>query len=160
MQTIELSTRLPVPPDELWAQVRRPALLVYVAKGLLGFEPLEPRTFPEVWEAGAYRTGLWAFGWFPVGWQVIGIEYPPSPHGRLVLRDNGYGPLIKTWDHFIEIVPDDGGSHYTDRVHIDAGWLTKPVSAFAMFFYRHRQERLRALAAEDFASLPQGRQSS
>lgn len=69
------------------------------------------------------------------------------------LRDNGYGPLIQVWDHWIEISPEGDGTRYVDRVTVEAGWLTPLISGFAKLFYSHRQRRWKALAAANFAAL-------
>ena len=94
---------------------------------------------------------MFLFGFIPIGWQVIGIELPATPLGRHMVRDNGYGPLIRRWDHWIEIEPEGRGTRYTDTVHIDAGLLTPLITAFATIFYRHRQRRWRELVKADFA---------
>ena len=82
------------------------------------------------------------------------ISYPEPPRdGVRVLRDNGYSPIIKRWDHWIEIEDVGGKTRYTDRVHIDAGLLTAPVAAFARVFYAHRQRRWRKLVRLGFRPL-------
>ena len=48
------------------------------------------------------------------------------------LRDAGYGPMFKTWDHRIEIAQRDGATRYADRITIDAGILTGPVAFFCV----------------------------
>lgn len=79
----------------------------------------------------------------------------PSPQGEArFIRDNGYGPLIKRWDHWITIAPGvDGTTSYTDRVVIEAGLLTPLIAGFARVFYANRQSRCRRLAATGFAAL-------
>jgi hypothetical protein len=75
---------------------------------------------------------------------------PEQPAGRYAVRDNGYGPLIKRWDHWIEINAEGTGTRYVDRVHIDAGVLTPLICGFARLFYAHRQRRWRRLVARNF----------
>ena len=150
MRTVELSTYLAAPPEVVWDHVQTPRLLHYVARGLLRFVP-RGRPFPARWHEGEFRTWMLLFGFLPIGWQAIGIELPVQPAGRFVVRDNGYGPLIRRWDHWIEITPEGAGTRYVDRVHIEAGLLTPLIWGFARLFYAHRQRRWRKLVASGFA---------
>jgi len=152
--TVELATHLDCTPDEAFAQVQRSVLLDHVAAPLIRFAP-RGRPFPLTWEPGEYRASLSLFGVIPIGWQAVVISLPePSGDVRFV-RDNGYGPLIRRWDHWIAIGPASGGegTRYIDQVTIDAGPFTPIVAAFARLFYAHRQRRWRALAANRFAAL-------
>lgn len=152
---IELSTLLDASPERIWEEVNRPSLLRYVAHPLVRFEPISPPTFPERWEEGEYRVRIWQFGIIPLGWQVIRIERPEGagPARRRQLRDNGSGALAWKWDHLITVEPEAGApgrTRYTDRVEIEAGALTVPVSIFARVFYGHRQRRWRYLVRSGF----------
>lgn len=150
MKTIELSTYLDANPATVREHVMRPALLDHVSAPLIRFKRLEPPELPETWEQGQYKVGMRLFGIIPIGWQVVGLELLP-PRGEIwSVRDNGHGALIRTWDHVIEVSPKGEGTHYTDRVTVDAGWLTAPVALFARIFYAHRQRRWRALVASGF----------
>ncbi|MCE2843225.1 MAG: hypothetical protein ACK44O_05930 [Novosphingobium sp.] len=149
MRTVELSTYLDAPPEQVWDHVQTSRLLHYVARGMIRFVPAGA-PFPERWTAGEYRTWMWLFGIIPLGWQAIGIELPPQEPGRHVVRDNGHGPLIRRWDHWIEITAEEEGTRYVDRVHIEAGLLTPLIWAFARLFYAHRQRRWRKLVAAGF----------
>lgn len=150
MATINLSTHLEAAPDEVWDHVTRSALLHYVARGFFSFRADEPAGFPKRWREGAYKTSISLMGVVPIGSQTIVIEYPPTHGATRVLRDNGYGPLIKKWDHRIEVSPDGRGAHYVDHVTIDAGLLTPLIVLLARQFYRHRQQRWRNLVARRF----------
>lgn len=150
MKTLTISTFLAASPEAVRDHVMRPALLHYVAKGMIRFAPVDPPAFPEKWERGQYKTKMYWKGFLPIGWQVIGIEPQPIKDGVWSMRDNGYGPMIKTWDHMIEVSPKDGGALYVDRITIDAGVLTPFVSLFAERFYKHRQKRWRKLVENQF----------
>lgn len=154
-RTVELTTKLACSAEEAWEWVRKPVLLEHITHPLMRFEFDEPVGPFETWPAGEHRAQLFAFGKIPIGWQVIGIEYPETEAGRFLLRDNGYSPMIKRWDHWIIITSGlvEGHATYTDRVHIEAGPLTMGVAAYAKRFYAHRQKRWRALAKSDFAAL-------
>lgn len=149
MRTVELSVYLGASPETIWDHVQNSKLLHYVARGLIRFVP-QGQAFPERWIPGEYRTWMFLFGILPLGWQAVGIEMPEQLAGRYVLRDNGYGPLIKRWDHWIEIYAEGTGTRYVDRVHIDAGVLTPLICGFARLFYAHRQRRWRQFVARNF----------
>ncbi len=150
-RTVSISTHLPASPDAVWDHVQTPRLLHHVAWPLIRFVPKGAPWPAERWTEGRHETWMFLFGLIPIGWQVIGIELPTATPGRHVVRDNGYGPLIRRWDHWIEIEPEGRGTRYTDTVHIDAGLLTPLITAFAKIFYRHRQRRWRSLARSGFA---------
>lgn len=96
---------------------------------------------------------MFLFGTIPLGWQAIRISLPEQLDDVRYVRDDGYGPLIKRWDHWIAIGPEGDGTRYIDQVMIDAGPLTPVVAAFARIFYAHRQKRWRELAATNFVAL-------
>jgi hypothetical protein len=151
--TVELVTHLDCSSDEAFAQVQRSVLLEHIAAPLIQFAPLGA-PFPEFWQPGEYRARMFLFGIVPIGWQAIVISHPEPSGSTRFVRDNGYGPLIRLWDHWIAIGPDPGGgTRYIDQVTIDAGVFTPIVAAFARVFYAHRQRRWRALVAERFAAL-------
>lgn len=141
-------------PDDAWSRVRSSALLHHVAAPLIRFTPKGGTRFPDIWQPGEYRAWMWLFGIIPVGWQAVVISEPVPDGKKRFIRDNGYGPLIRRWDHWITIAPGaDGTTSYTDRVIIEAGVLTPLIAGFARLFYAHRQRRWRRLAATDFAAL-------
>jgi hypothetical protein len=151
--TVELATHLDCTPDEAWEQVQNSALVQHVAAPLIRFTPRgEP--FPAHWQPREYRAWMWLYGVIPLGWQAVVISYPAAEGTTRYLRDNGYSPSIRRWDHRIAISPQaEGGTLYVDRVEIEAGLLTPLIAAFARVFYDHRQRRWRALARDRFAAL-------
>ena len=152
--TVELTTQLDCSPDEAFSRVQHSALLEHVAAPLIRFVP-GGKPFPETWKPGEYRAWMFLFGVIPLGWQAVVISLP-EPRGDVrFVRDNGCGPLIRQWDHWIAIGPDPSGegTRYIDQVTIDAGVFTPVIAAFARVFYAHRQRRWRALAANRFAAL-------
>jgi hypothetical protein len=152
--TVTLSTTLECTADEAWERVRTWPLLRHVAAPLIRFTPKGDTVFPVHWQPGEYRAWMWLFGVIPLGWQAVVISEPPPDGATRFIRDNGYSPLIRRWDHWIAITPmAEGTAHYVDRVDIDAGLLTPLVARFARVFYAHRQRRWRALARTGFAGL-------
>lgn len=150
--TIERSIVLDAPPERVWAEVQRPALLAHVARPLVAFEPVDPPAFPARWAERDYRVRVRLFGVVPLGEQVIGIERLPAEGEVRRLRDNGHSALVRRWDHLIAVAPaGPGRTRYTDRVEVEAGPLTPVVAAFARVFYAHRQRRWARLARRGFA---------
>lgn len=144
MRKITRSTILPAPAAEVWDRVQRSATLAHVSRPLLVFDPVDG-PLPEVWSEGTYPVRMRLYGILPLGRQNIVIRHEPSEPGRWRIRDAGHGPLARRWDHLITIEAVGDRTRYTDRVEIDAGWLTLPVAAFAWLFYGHRQRRWRRL---------------
>jgi len=76
--TIQLSTVLNAPSERIWEEVNRTALHAYVTRPLLTFEPVDPPTLPERWEAREYRVRMKLFGAVPLGWQIVKVERPAT----------------------------------------------------------------------------------
>ncbi|AHM05363.1 hypothetical protein roselon_03092 [Roseibacterium elongatum DSM 19469] len=147
-QIVTRHTRLNAPPDAVLAAVTSPRVLCHIAAPLIRFAPVDPPDWPARFAPGPHVVAMYGIGWVPLGRQVIDISYPEATPEKdaLVARDNGHSAMIRRWDHWIIIRPDGaGGSHYTDRVEIEAGWRTGAVALFARLFFAHRQSRLRAL---------------
>lgn len=148
-----VTTLLDCHPERAWEEVQKPGLLHYVAAPLLRFEAVDPSVFPERWREGKYLVRMRLFGVLSLGTQWIGIEFPlnRTPGVSHQLRDNGHGQLMRRWDHLItlESTPD-GRTRYTDKVVIDAGFLTPLAWVSASLFYRHRQRRWRKLVGRNF----------
>ena len=152
--TVSLTSTLECSADAAWEWVGASALLNHITAPLIRFSP-QGAPFPARWQPGEYRAWMWLFGVLPIGWQAIVISFPPPSGESRFVRDNGFGPLIKRWDHWIEIAPGEtpGTTRYTDRVTIEAGLLTPIIAGFARIFYAHRQRRWSALARSSFAAL-------
>ncbi|MEO0703913.1 MAG: hypothetical protein AAFY80_17395 [Pseudomonadota bacterium] len=150
MREIVLSCHLDASPDRIWTEVQRPELLLFVASPVLRFRPVRPDRFPKRWEKGDYVVSVLWRGIVPMGRQTISISYPDAPGETRQVRDNGHSALIKRWDHLIILESDGTGTRYTDRVAIEAGLMTLPVSMFARSFYAHRQRRWRLLVDSGF----------
>ena len=94
-ERVELTTHLPCSPDEAWKHVGTSALLHLITSPLIKFVPQQKTPFPARWEEGEYRAWMLFLGVLPVGWQAIRISFPEPENGVRLLRDNGYGPMIK-----------------------------------------------------------------
>ncbi len=152
-KTFEFVSHLDAPPDTVWAAVERPALFLHVAAPMVHFAPIGMARFPERWSEAEYRGAMKLFGLVPLGWQAIVIRFPSSDGAVRALEDNGYSPLLPTWSHRIEVSPEGTGTRYVDRIRFDAGWMTPFTALGVRLFFKHRQRRLRKLAASGFAGL-------
>lgn len=146
---ISKSTYIALPPEDVWREVQTPALLQHIAWPLIQFHFVDPATLTNFSDRERFKVSLSLLGIVPLGeqWIVPSVheERPESWPKRL--RDNGFSKLVKTWDHWITVIPsDNGGTRYVDDVEVQAGIFTPVVWAFAWVFYRHRQRRWRGLA--------------
>lgn len=146
---VDISTLLQCDPSDAIEHVQSSRLLLYVAKPLVKFVPIEPSELPHTWAEGTYLVSLQVFGIIPFGRQAVVISYPSS--APFTLRDNGHSALIQKWDHVITIAPLGDGTLYRDRATINAGVFTPFIWSFAQLFYRHRQRRWRQLAKSGFS---------
>ncbi len=150
---VRATTLLDCHPERAWEEVQKPGLLHHVTAPLLRFEAVSPPVFPERWGEGKYLVRMKLCGVLSLGTQWIGIEFPPNraPGVSYQLRDNGHGQLMRRWDHLITLEPTpDGRTRYTDKVVVDAGFLTPLAWVSAGLFYHHRQRRLRKLVGRNF----------
>ncbi|MEM7779680.1 MAG: hypothetical protein AAF697_04710 [Pseudomonadota bacterium] len=150
---LAFSCRLESCVDKVRTAIMRPALFLYEAAPLVKFTPIGLERFPDIWEEREYRGSMSLFGVIPLGWQAIVISFAAEGEEPLVLRDQGYGPMLREWDHRIEVSPAGAGTLYTDRLRLDAGALT-PIVAFGVAqFFKHRQRRLRKVDAKGFEEI-------
>lgn len=153
---VSLHTILDAPVAQCWAAAQKPALFVHISAPVVGFRPKDPPVLPGTWSEGRYLVTMLLFGVLPIGEQWIVIEFAEvdDAAGRYVVRDNGHSASIKRWDHRLTMqARPDGRTDYSDVLDIQAGLTTPFVWLFAQAFYRHRQKRLRALAARGFVDL-------
>jgi hypothetical protein len=152
MALIEISTKLSAPLAQVAQHTATPALLNYVASPLIRFMPMQPAYWPEQWaDGGEYRANLLQFGFIPIGWQIIRTSIVSIQEDRYVLCDHGQGLLAKHWDHTITLQKSSNNATlYSDKVDIQAGWLTPFIVGFAHIFYRWRQRRWHRLIANQF----------
>lgn len=149
-----LSCHLKSDPESVRARVMQPALFFHVAAPLVVAKDIGERAIGETWIEGEYRIAMRLFGLVPIGWQAIVVDLSGSADGEAALRDRGYGPMLREWDHRILLKEaEDGGTTYTDSLRLDAGVLTPLTAFFVRLFFRHRQRRLVALDGAGFGPL-------
>lgn len=149
------STVLNADIEIVWKHLLNPQLLVFIANPVQRFVPIEPGTFPAKWQAGLYKVKLLTFGFIPFGNHFIVIEFPEGNNSQTKkLLDNGYGTIVKKWEHLIELkATANNQTLYTDTVKIEAGFLTPLIWCYAYIFYTWRQSQWHKLIDTNFISL-------
>jgi len=144
MATVIVTTELAAPADVVFGAVRTVDAFELVTAGLVRYAPTRGRSGP-IPEGEELRGWLLLGGVLPISRHRLRVERI-DPAARVLLTDEGGGP-VRRWRHRIEVTPlDDGRCRYSDEIDIDAGALTPLVRAFAEVFYRARQRRWRRLA--------------
>jgi hypothetical protein len=139
------SSVLPLPADQVWVLMCRPATTLYVLGGLLDFPMVKDWRRPVA--EGESGTG-WVrlFHLVPFARWTIHVHTVDADTG--VIATEECGGMFRRWAHTLRVEPVDPVScSYLDIVEVDAGAFTRiavPVVG-AIFWYRHR--RWRRLAA-------------
>ncbi|WP_146344823.1 SRPBCC family protein [Falsiphaeobacter marinintestinus] len=131
----------PVPPDRLFALVTDLDTLEAVTKPWVQFHHLPSG---PVHEGQVIDVALSLFGLFPVRpYQMRVMKCDPVAR---VMRSEEDGMGIHKLTHELHVQAEDTGAVLTDRIEIDAGWMTPFVAIWAHIIYRRRHPiRLRLL---------------
>ena len=140
-----VSTRLVCSREDLWRELSDPRSLQFVASPILRFEPAEQGGLPAEWRVGpTYLLKLYLLGVIPFGRHTIQLLEIDEDENTIISRESG--SVARVWNHTISFRESGPGVvTYTDRIEIDAGWLTPVIWLFAQVFYRHRQRRWKVL---------------
>lgn len=141
-----VSSEIPLDINTAWAKVQTSALLVFVAKGMLKFKPVEGK-FPEIWKQGVtVKTIMYAYGIIPLGGvHTLNIKKIDSKNN--VIQSEEWDNFAKVWNHKISVKKLGNASiHYEDEIMIYGGFLTGFLSLWARSFYKHRQKRWQLVA--------------
>jgi ligand-binding SRPBCC domain-containing protein len=122
MRTLERSTWVPYPADEVFAFFSEAANLERLTPPSLSFHILTPS--PIEMKAGALIDYTIKLGPFPMRWKtLIGAWEPPN---RFV-DDQLKGPYLR-WHHEHTFEARDGGTDIRDRVeYLAPGWILEPL---------------------------------
>ena len=146
---LTVHSEIPMGVDTAWDNVKTPALLQFVAKGMMKFKSVDG-PFPKQWEVGkTYGVKTRIFGIIPFG----GIHYLFIEK----IDDNGYMLSTKEWDRAAKVwnhnimMRDlgDGKIYYEDVITIYGGRMTGSITSFARQFYKHRQKRWQIVAEKN-----------
>lgn len=141
-----VQSEIPMPVEEVWAKVQTPALLEFVAKGMIRFYPTE-EGFPKTWETGkTYSTRMRIWGVLPFGGiHYLKIEKIDTSEYQIATHE--WDNRAKIWKHEITLKDlGNGRTHYEDSIIIYGGGLTGLITRFARRFYIHRQKRWQIVA--------------
>ena len=146
---LTVHSEIPMSIESAWDNVKTPALLKFVAKGMIKFKIVDgdfPRQW-EVWQSYGFKTLV--FGIIPFG----GIHYlfvDKIDDGNYMLSTKEWDNGAKVWNHNITMrVLGDGKIYYEDSITIYGGILTGFITSFAKNFYKHRQKRWQIVASKN-----------
>jgi hypothetical protein len=146
---LTVSSEIPMNIDKAWNNVKSPALLEFVAKGMIRFKPLGDG-FPKQWEVGeTYGVKMWVFGFIPFGGtHYLFIEKIDDQNHTIATKEWDRG--AKVWNHIVMMKDLGNGSiYYEDSITIYGGLMTGFITFFAKPFYKHRQKRWQIVAKEN-----------
>lgn len=146
---LTVSSEIPMPIDSAWANVKTPALLQFVAKGMISFKPTNGN-LPEKWEIDqVYGVKMRIFGFLPFGGtHYLFIEKIDDANYEIATRE--WDNHAKVWMHQVKMRDiGDGKIFYEDAIVIYGGIMTGFITKFARRFYQHRQKRWQIVAGEN-----------
>ena len=143
MKTVTVSSYYEYDPEDFWRLIQKPSTLNFITQGFVSFDWLDPLS--EDWLEGVvYRVRFKIFGIIPMG-GIHSLKIEKIDHIDKILRSQESNDLIQIWNHDLIVQKENDLTKYTDRIDIEAGFLTSFVCIFAKCFYRHRQRRLNLL---------------
>jgi hypothetical protein len=148
-RTLLVQSRIPMSIKDAWRNVKSPALLEFVAKGMINFKSVG-EILPKQWQVGrTYAVRMRILGFIPFGGiHYLFIEKIEEDNFKISTKEWDKG--AKVWNHQITMRDmGDGSTYYEDSVTIYGGRLTMVISSFAKRFYVHRQRRWQLVAANN-----------
>lgn len=144
---------IPMPINDVWAKTKTPALLQFVAKGMIRFKPTDGG-FPPQWQVDStYSTKMRLFGFLPFGGKHYLLITKVDDENKII-STHEWDRRAKVWNHDITLRDlGDGTTFYTDSIIIYGGALTGAITRFAKKFYIHRQKRWQKVAKGEFVAL-------
>src|SRR5205085_9169446 len=90
-----------------WDEVQRSRLLREVAWPVIRFAAVSADDFPDRWDAGTtVLCRSYLFGLIPLGVRTLHFESVDDERMRIQTRERD--PLVRRWDHVIQIQPTAG----------------------------------------------------
>jgi hypothetical protein len=145
---LTVSSEIPMDLDSAWANVKTPALLQFVATGMIRFKAVESE-FPKQWEVGqTYGVKMRVFGFIPFGGtHYLLIKKIDENNNTISTKEWDRG--AKVWNHDVTMKDlGNGIIYYEDSIIIYGGVMTGFITSFAKRFYIHRQKRWQTVAKE------------
>ena len=146
---LTVHSEIPIGIDTAWKNVKTPALLEFVAKGMIKFKSVDG-DFPKEWEVGkTYGAKMRVFGFIPFG----GVHYlsiKKIDNENYTIYTNEWDKGAKVWNHDVVMRDLGNGSiYYEDAITIYGGIMTGFITSFANKFYKHRQKRWQIVASNN-----------
>jgi hypothetical protein len=146
---LTVHTEIPMGIDTAWDNVKTPALLQFVAKGMMKFKSVGG-PLPKQWEVRkTYGVKTRVFGIIPFG----GIHYlyiEKIDDDSYMLSTKEWDSGAKVWNHHIMMRDlGEGKIYYEDSITIYGGKMTRFITSFAKKFYQHRQKRWQIVAEKN-----------
>lgn len=146
---LTVHSEIPIRIDTAWENVKSPALLEFVAKGMIKFKSMNGN-FPKQWEVGkTYGARMRVFGFLPFGGvHYLFIEQIDDANFKISTKEWDKG--AKVWNH--DVIMRDlgkGSIYYEDAITIYGGKMTGFITFFAKIFYKYRQKRWHLVAQEN-----------
>lgn len=148
-KTISISTTFNAHPDTVWQLLLKIETLQYIAAPMLTFKSLGSDVLN--WREGdIYRFRIKLFGLISLGEHGIKVmEVSPE---TLTIYTEENNRMVPVWNHTIRLKQtDDGKTHYTDIVALQAGKQTRMVALWGKLFYKHRQRKWQKLLVYKFS---------
>ena len=141
MRTIQLTHDYPFPASDVWNVAIDYDCLAEVMQGLIKFDGL-PTGQAGLGQSISVMVSL--FGRLPAQpYHMEIVEFNPD---RMIMISSEQGAGVKSWHHRLQVTTTPTGSRLTDRIEIDAGWMTWPFTLWAKYLYKKRHApRLRIL---------------
>ena len=143
---LTVHSEIPIRIETAWQNVKTPALLQFVAKGMIKFKPVGG-PFPKQWEVGkTYGAKMRVFGFIPFGGiHYLSIEKMDDADFKISTKEWDKG--AKVWNHDVKMrYLGNGTIYYEDAITIYGGMMTGFITSFAKRFYKHRQKRWQIVA--------------
>jgi len=143
---LTVRSEIPMEIKNAWENIKTPALLEFVAKGMITFKPVNGN-FPKQWEVGkTYGAKMQIFGFIPFG----GVHYlsiKKIDNENYMISTNEWDKGAKVWNHDVVMIDLGNDSiYYEDAITIYGGMMTGFITSFAKYFYKHRQKRWQIVA--------------
>jgi len=147
---IQRTIRLAVPVETAWKTLQKPSHLARISSPVTGVS-ISPAD--REWRVNkTYHLNIRMFSFLPWGLQEVCFTRIDPQTFRMETSEKG-GP-IKFWRHEMQLQPEsESGCLYTDRIELEAGFLTLPLGLFARFLYGHRQRKWQRLSRKRSAGI-------
>jgi hypothetical protein len=132
--------------NRVWSALTQVGTLQSISWPLITIAPHGGEALPDRWKEGAtFRIRAFLWNCIPLG--ARSIHFERIDDASMTIQTREQDPLVRTWDHRMQVVPLDGDlCRYSDDIEIRGGPWTVFVWAFAQLYYGHRHRHWKQLA--------------